>query len=514
MKKSFAVLMSFFIFTICLGGCFQNTGDVSSAQPVEIPQSGKQSIVAKSQSQENAKREPAQVIRIVLPSEQKEMAEILKQIAEQEGIQLEIVTLAAGSEYMEKLHKKLVENTIDIFWLTDNNDFYSLQNKEYTSIDILNGGFSSEIEALAKAVPQAVRPIQSNEIVAGLPVGISAEGTLVNIEILAALLGTNDVKSLEEDLMDCSWEEWQHMVQSLQEFLKKPKSMKIKLDNRTYTTPRFRPESAKSLKAMFVFATENSNDLLPNGLNAALAAGQVDNDNDLNTSEHEKALRLEQPLQALFSSIDLQTNNATGEKQILVRGEVFSNAEIISAQDAQELFGREIALFYNSNTQTAFKIINKNKILKNKVVIIPSKMPLEDKNQDKKINMNLNIGVSGYLCVAETENKDAVEKIFFRLFTSEKGQKEIFEQLNAIPYTYLLQENKLANQVMSSVKKNAVYNYQLNKYELEKIQNTSGNLLLSEMMMQAQWGEEEKREFVNTVLKAMLLPVVEKKEEA
>ena len=84
-----------------------------------------------------------------------------------------------------------------------------------------------------------------------LPLGRSLYGYWANEQVLTALLGTDGAAALQS----ASWEEWSDFVETLSDWLAKPKAATVTLNGKDYTLPETKPDG---VTATGVFAARRT----------------------------------------------------------------------------------------------------------------------------------------------------------------------------------------------------------------------------------------------------------------
>lgn len=503
MKKTIAILLS----AIMVLGTFAACAGEEASSPK--PQTNTSRPPASSKP-ESAPLPESGPIKVFLPIEETVLAEILLQVGEQQNIKLEFATAPKGILYGEKLAEALnSESPPAIYWLEGERDAAILQENGISFTNLEKGEFSASIKALASMVPQVLRLQGEEETLIGLPVGVYATGYIVNLRLLGSLLNAKNLQTLQQDLVECSWEQWSILLQTVNSFLQKPIQATIKLGENSYTMLRFRSEEAQSVRGMFAFPTAEGGLMMDSEWEALFASSFVNRQEWDDKTPEEKAQTLEKPLQELFQGLGTQTGYMTGEDGSLARGESFVAASPITNNYAKDLFLEGKALFIKGDTRLALGIEKEIPSLKGNLGFIPVKLPWEAPASGVNTNAMVGINTPGYICIgAASQGTAEVENLLLALYTTEGGQELLEQELNVFPLSGLLSAGFLANQIESYIAKDRIYKVIPNSATLHGLNETMSEQVRATLLERNKWEKEQELEFVNTALEYLLLPQI------
>ncbi|NLW79832.1 MAG: hypothetical protein GXY32_10550 [Ruminococcaceae bacterium] len=426
-------------------------------------------------------------VRVLLPTGMEALEDILARMATAEGMALQIDTAVAGDNYGRYATEAMESDTPpDLLWLAD-----ETQARAVTQVgslyDLLAGRNSpTTMRALAAMVPKGQRLLDESRVL-GLPLGVKAEGYLVNLALLANLLDTQNTEVLLADLQVCSWQQWQTLAKTVEDYLTNPQKSVVDVGTHTYTMPRGRPEAAQPLRGIFSVADGNAEAYLGVLMDTTVANAFDGIDQLLETDETQRVAQLQPALAAMLGALDLETSHMTRSTGAVARGERYVLTEKLSRADAQTLFVDGAALFMRGDSQLAARLEQDNPQLAGKLALVPVKMPpvsLYDESDDTA-NSGLYTGPEeeteaepepeetpaeeasieriidgntrllwqsgGSLCVnGASAGSGAAVKLLLRLFTSDAGRMAIAQELQLQCFSSPVPAGRLQTQLANS----------------------------------------------------------------
>lgn len=437
-------------------------------------------------TQAAAPAEAVEQVRVLLPTGMEALEDILAQMAAAEGIALQVDTAVAGDNYGQYAAEAMESDTPpDLLWVAD-----ETQARTVTQVgslfDLLAGRNSpAAMRALAAMVPQGQRLLDENRVL-GLPLGIRAEGYLVNLDLLANLLDVQNTEVLLADLQACSWQQWQTLAETIEAYLTNPQKVAVKIGYHTYTMPRSRPEVAQPLRGVFSVADGNAETYLGVLMDTAVANAFDSASQLLETDETQRVAQLQPALAAMLGALDLETSHMTRSSGAMARGERYVLTEKLSRADAQALFVEGTALFMRGDSQLAAQLEQENPQLAGKLALVPVKTPpvslytegddtagdglytgpedeteeepdetpAEDTAAIERIiagNTRLLWQSGGSLCVnGASAGNGAAVKLLLRLFTSDAGRTAIANVLQLQCFSNPVPAGRIQAQLASS----------------------------------------------------------------
>lgn len=479
---------------------------------------------------------------VMLPSGHQALANLLAETAAMDGITLRLVTQAAGDGYAQAAAKALQEETIDLFWVANSKDA-ALFLEQDNLTDMAEKGGSPAFAALAQMVPGPARLLDEAKVY-GLPVGFHAEGYVVNLELLGALLGTEEYARLQDDLVRCTWEEWVVLVETLQSYLLRPARMGVDLAGTTYTTPAYRPAIAQPLRGMFAVASADAEKLVDSGLDAALNGAFATRQDWDAAANVDRVAAYRPAVEPLGGMLDLETQYMTVEGTAAWRGEDYDPAAAVGAQTAENLFVAGTALFLRADSRQALAIEQENEALANKLALVPVKLsaPLEveepgaydengeelgeetqkalqeayaaDKKQTEAVaarieenNARLSWRTDGWLCIGSgAASPRGAQTLLLRLHTTPEGTAAITEKLQLAPFALRYTKNTVLGQLGAAAQSGHAPAAFMGDAPAQAY-TALGSWVQENMLTVYEWDTEVLRGFITTMMPALGLPV-------
>lgn len=506
MKRFFCMAVASVTLLAQLSSCAQP--EAGSLSVPEIKGAQSTGSAPSSREKETASiDEKEQKVQIFIPYGYEKMQNMLEKFAAEQGTNLVFSYGAQGLTYSDALLKFYEEgNKPDIFWLENQAELEKIRLEGMLPQNLLGAGTSHSLYGLATHADEQFR-LGGNGKMYGFPVGIYASGTIVNLPTLAKLLNTEDLPSLYKNLVNCSWEEWEKMVSTLDSFLQKPVPVQITLAKQNYTTLKFRPEEARALRGMFAVATAGGTTILQADLQTVLGEAMASDPDWQDAAPEEKSKNLQQPLTTCFQAISFETRHMTSEEGSISRGDSYLQQPLISQEAAVDLFKNGQALFLKGDSRTALAIEKEEAGFQGKLAVIPTKMPWQEGEYRFSMNQKLAVASQGYLCLANNADK-AAENLLLAFFLSEEGRQAIAGDLNLIPCSGAVSPNLISMQTENLIASGQCITMEQTPEQTRATEVLVSDWLREALMQQTSWEERDETEFVNLVLEGMTLPPI------
>lgn len=505
---------------LCLGvGMLQGCAPAAAGKPAARQISYEVETVPFSatsgQGKTTAPTASEQAVQVFLPSTHAALADVMAQMAGQEGFALQIETATPGVAYGARLESALASDAPPaLFWLDSPVAALPMLEKE-ALWNMAGTQASYPLRGLTAALPEGMHlqgEAQTGQCY-GLPVGYYASGTIANVELLAHLLGTEDTATLTANLYNCSWQEWQIMADALQSYLSQPRRLAFTLNGTSYTTPRFRPEEAQALRGLFALQTEG-NYIVQGGLEAAVASVYTQPAQWADATPGDIQDNLAPALDALAQMLKLESASMVGAEGLVPRGEGFSAQAAVTGEQLQKLMGTGKVLFARGDSATAVAIQKAYPATGRGLVMIPVKMPLPEETSER-INTQLQVGTQGYLCIssgASEEDKARAEQLLIRLFASSQGLGSIRQTMQLVPFSAAVPVQGVPAQVAAAALQGKAYMLPMGPFGLQKQTQNIGLWVLKNLLTKEEWQEEDIDAFMGMALKEFGVLSYEKEE--
>lgn len=513
-KKKIAALILCFIFCLGLLAACANGGH--TAQSIEPP-----AFVPSAQSSQSAASIPQNTpLRIMLPDGHTQLADIVRQFAYDDGIDIEIIRGRQSVGYAGEVQNALEnENAPDLVWLNNFAEFAEIDGNNYFA-QFNAQSTEPTLQTIAGGVPQRMR-INGEEGVYSLPAGYVAQGYLVNIDMLAALLNESNRQNLLNNLVMCSFEQWKMLIISLEEYLKNPGRIEITLAATKYITPGQRPNIARGLRGMFALPDADGYELLDGILTSALCAPFSNELAAISASDEELTDKIYPLLGSLMRALEFETKHLTRAEGALTRGSEYAETwDKLSFNDALGLFSSGTALAIRANSQTALLLGQEIPTLRDKLALIPIKLPLMPREDDDPAasqeamqalayhNNRLWVASAGaFYMNKNTENKNAITAFLLRVFTGREST-EAFENLGIVPFApYTAQESLLETQILNAVQGQSGALLPVQPASWLRAQTVIGEYVRDELLDKDEWLADEVDGFFTIAQVALSLRV-------
>lgn len=540
MKKTIRLLVCAVLSAVLLAGCVPAVPS-KAAPPASAAYS--QAVASAGIPASTPTPVPANqgTLRVLLPAARKNVSNLLQQVAQLEGITLSIEVGTTAEAYAAQAVRALAEESPPDLLMLDS-------AAEATAIgtwileDMAGADMPPPFAALSNMVPTASRLLEKNKVY-GLPLGYAAEGYLVDIEMLAALLGATNTAVLTADLTKASWEQWSQMLAALELYLQKPVGMRIKLGDNTYTTPGYRPKIAQPLRGIFAFADGAPGALMQSALGAALYAPFENPEDWRSTAQDELRDSLFPSLESLYALMDFETLHMARPEGAVFRGEEYLVRPPLAEAEAALLFAEGTALLLRAGSRTGLALEQQHPRLQGRLALLPVKLPPpvlpeeEDEsasasssssasapaNEDddetaeaektaaeraaagiEAQNTRLWYRADGYLCInAQSPNQALAQAFFMKLYTTGEGTTAIINELQLHPFSDLLPASTLSQQVSRVAMAGQGALLPAPDPVLDTAGQAIGAFVADNLMGKAEWGEEEAYDFLTTSLQAL-----------
>ena len=317
----------------------------------------------------------------------------------------------------------------DIFMIK-NFDEMKLQTQYGNILDFMNAS-EKTFQEIAKNIPRFLQA-QVNEINnCGVPITVCGAGFAVNQKLLASIFGEEAYKNIINDLITCSYEDFENFVKNLKS------SLSVSLNNKNYNINQ---ESVMSLESVFAFHIESPiSKMLNNIFNL-----YFENSSDLSSSENLSNMQGE------FSNwlhiLDLISSN-----NLIPRGNDFVNLDKNSKVNAIKKFSDGKALFLAANDKDYYDIKSYNSEVASHLIFIPFKFPYENninkknininetqdinKNINKNINTSITVYCPYYFMINAKSSKSKIAQDFLTwIVSSPVARKILLEEVNCVSY--------------------------------------------------------------------------------
>lgn len=387
--------------------------------------------------------------------------ELCKLYEREKGVKIKLQQIGSGTEHKDTLRIQMNSSSKPgIYSLQGLRELYEYEMSG--AVMDLNNAASSEFKALADSVPQNLRLTSDGKNNFGIPYNIEGYGYIVDRQMLADLLGSDNVDAFLKDMKAASYEEFGNFVVNLSDYIKGNKSKSFILNGNTYSLSSVKTGLAKNLTGVFSVAGSEPWTFGDHMMNIALNAAFKSPSDFMNSSDSQIDA-MKGAFTKYLRALDLKTSHAAGDNESLKRGAQFINTTSNDYNKAIQRFAEGKALFIKQGNWILPNIEKINSEMLNRLVFLPVKMPIsaEDIKYDgmtvEKLNSSIPVYVPNYFVinpkVSEHEQKLAQDFLVW-LNTSETAQNFVINKFGFIPY------NAKDDLVLKSSLNNSILEYQ------------------------------------------------------
>ena len=315
---------------------------------------------------------------------------------------------------------------------------------------------------MADSVPQNLRLTSDGKNNFGITYNIEGYGYIADKQMLADLIGADNVEAFLKDMKAASYEEFGNFVVALSDYIKSSRQKSFILNGNTYNLNSSKTGLAKNLTGVFSVAGSEPWTFGDHMMNIALNAAFKSPSDFMNASDSQ-INAMKGAFTKYLRALDLKTSHAAGDNEVLKRGAQFINTTSSDYNKAIQRFAEGKALFIKQGNWILPNIEKINSEMLNRLVFLPIKMPIsaEDIKHDgmtvEKLNSSIPVYVPNYFVinpkVSEREQKLSQDFLVW-LNTSETAQDFVINKFGFIPF------NAKDDLVLKSSLNNSILEYQ------------------------------------------------------
>lgn len=383
------------------------------------------------------------------------------------GVKIKVISPAKNDDNFKKLDSML--NSYEhptIFTISNLYELSQLQQNGFVA-NLDNLG-EDDFKKLIKNIPNNMKLSLKDSGNYGLPYGLDGYGYIVDSEMVASVFGENNVKNFISDLKKSSYDEFEDLVNSLDNFIKYNKSSTVLLNKNSYPIASHKDSVSGNLTGVFSVDTSDEQTYINHIINIAINTTFKSSLNAFNANSSQID-SLSEPFRKYAQALDLNTSHTAGQNTPLNRSKDYIDSELSNYTQSIKTFSEGKSFFINQGNWSYNDIENTNPTLASRLSIVPIKLPLSENDiqlQDtnvEKINCSIPVYVSKYYAInakVSYKEKKLAQDFLVWLNTSEIGQKYITDEFKFIQYNF---------------DDSFVSNYSLNKSIIEYIKD--GNIL-------------------------------------
>ena len=395
----------------------------------------------------------------------KAFREMCDEYTKRTGVIIRTVTPTEEENTIENLDSYInSEYPPDIYTISSMDELKRWQQSE--SVWDFNNATEENFKEVVNNIPLGLRLSTNNSDSFGVPATIEGYGYLMDLKMLASLVGEDKYHKVLNDLKKCSYEEFEYFVDALNYYINSEVSSEFTLNEKTYSFADSKGELSKNLKSVFSFPGGDSkicgsylmNPILSSVFGTA-AEAYIANDTSIES--------LSSPLMKFAQQLDLISSSVASDTGVLTRGADFiSTSKNGSVQSIKNFInGRSLFLIASTSDYERLSIFDSS--LSKRCVFIPIKVAvnendvnLEGKEFNNNLNKSINVTIPRYYCIngsSSDEEKKAAQDFLVWFKTSDLAQKYVVSEFGYVPYDIedgSVLDNPLDRSLIEYVKEN------------------------------------------------------------
>lgn len=266
---------------------------------------------------------------------------------------------------------------------------------------------------------------------------VEGYGYIVDKEMIAALVGEDNVDSFIEKYKTATYDEFADFVEKVNAYIKDGKGNDFALSGQTFSLLAEKNEKAEKLEGVFSVAGSEKWTYGDHLINIPIDSVFPNVAAAVNATD-EQLDKLYNPMVAYAKTLDLITSHAVSE-----RGPEFINSTTNGYDAAVANFANGKTLFIKQGNWCYTNIKNANSEIVDTLTILPIKMPFEqgdiavDGLTVEHMNSSIPVFCGNYYVLNKQVSQHELEeaqKFLVWLNTSEEGQHYVTEEMAFIPY--------------------------------------------------------------------------------
>lgn len=372
----------------------------------------------------------------------KSFREMCDEYTKRTGVIIRTVTPTQDDNTIENLDSYInSEYPPDIFTVSSVDELKKWQQVE--SIWDFDNATEENFKNVVNKIPSGLRLSSNTSDSFGIPTTVQGHGFIVDPKMISSLFGGDKYLKVLNDLKNCSYEEFNGLVEALSSYIASGSASEVTLNSKTYSFSATRGELSEKLKGVFSIPAPDakiSGSYLMNPILASVFSSPAE---AVIADENQISL-LENPLNKYTEMLDMISTYTAGTSGILSRGTdyISSSKNGITPSIKNFINGKSVFLLGSTSDYDNISVFDIS--IAKRCVFIPMKSPVTDydisssnKTVDKNLNKSLTLSVPRYYCInsksSDTEKKAAQDFLVW-LKTSDLAQKYVVSEFGYVPY--------------------------------------------------------------------------------
>lgn len=353
------------------------------------------------------------------------------------GLTIKVFSLGSGTPTEEALRVDMSsDHKPAIFGIMDPQALKEWVEGDF-ALDLTTADLLPEFKALADDLDPGLRLTMDGQDSYGIPYNVEGYGYIVDKEMIAALVGEDNVDSFIEKYKTATYDEFADFVEKVNAYIKDGKGNDFALSGQTFSLLAEKNEKAEKLEGVFSVAGSEKWTYGDHLINIPIDSVFPNVAAAVNATD-EQLDKLYNPMVAYAKTLDLITSHAVSE-----RGPEFINSTTNGYDAAVANFANGKTLFIKQGNWCYTNIKNANSEIVDTLTILPIKMPFEqgdiavDGLTVEHMNSSIPVFCGNYYVLNKQVSQHELEeaqKFLVWLNTSEEGQHYVTEEMAFIPY--------------------------------------------------------------------------------
>lgn len=422
------------------------------------------------------------------------------------GQTVKLFTLGSGTDSTEMLRTELTsKNPPAIFTIQD----------AQRLVEFVEGGYAmnhadatvEEFKEFAATIPEAFYLTQDGTINYGVPYNIEGYGYVVDKDLLAELIGADNVDGFIDAYQTASYEDFEGMVNALDAFIKEGTAGTITLSGTEFALAAEKGELASNLVGVFSVAGSERWTYGDHLVNIAIDA--VYKDSLASAAATQETLEAGKGAWLAYAKLaDILTAHGTTE-----RGPELINATMNSYDMQIQNFANHKAVFVKQGNWCYNQIIAANESVGDNLVFLPIKFPITDEEitaeglTAEHMNSSIPVFVPMYYAInakADDHAKECAQQFLAWLNTTEEGLSFIVNDMAFIPFNAdpatTSAGYSLGDSILSYVQAGKTITNAYAGCPATWATNTFGQYMMENWVCKAEWGEDAYEQIANFIV--------------
>lgn len=397
----------------------------------------------------------------------KSFREMCDEYTKRTGVIIRTVTPTQDDNTIENLDSYInSEYPPDIFTVSSIDELEKWQQVE--SIWDFNNATEENFKNVVNKIPSGLRLSSNTSDNFGVPTTVQGHGFIVDPKMIASLFGGDKYLKVLNDLQNCSYEEFNALVDALSSYISSGSASEVTLNSKTYSFSATRGELSEKLKGVFSIPAPDakvSGSYLMNPILASIFSSPAE---AVIADENQLSL-LENPLNKYTEMLDMISTYTAGASGILSRGTdyISSSKNGITPSIKNFINGKSVFLLGSTTDYDNISVFDVS--VAKRCVFVPIKSPVTDydisssnKTVDKNLSKSLNLSVPRYYCInakSSSAEKKAAQDFLVWLKTSDLAQKYVVSEFGYVPYDIedgSVLDNALNRSMATYIKENKI----------------------------------------------------------